>query len=96
MESDLGHGWSLGELADASFLASGYLVRLFKASVGMPPMAYLTHLRAETAAMLLTETDHPISQVGNLVGWPDQNHFARRFRAHFGMSATSFRETFTR
>ncbi|MGS2644502.1 AraC family transcriptional regulator [Streptosporangium sp. G12] len=96
MENDLGHGWSLGELADASFLTPGYLVRLFKASVGMPPMAYLTHLRAETAATLLMQTDHPVSRVGYLVGWPDQNHFARRFRAHFGMSATSFRESFTR
>ncbi|WP_184546358.1 AraC family transcriptional regulator [Streptosporangium becharense] len=96
MKSDLGHGWSLGELADASFLTPGYLIRLFKASVGMPPIAYLTHLRAETAAMLLTQTDHPISRVGHLVGWPDQNHFARRFRAHFGMSATSFRESCAR
>ncbi|GAA3019141.1 AraC family transcriptional regulator [Streptosporangium longisporum] len=96
MESDLGHGWSLGELAGASFLTPGYLVRLFKASVGMPPMAYLTHLRAEAAARLLVQTDQPVSRVGHLVGWPDQNHFARRFRAHFGMSATSFRESLTR
>ncbi|MBG0829752.1 AraC family transcriptional regulator [Planomonospora sp. ID67723] len=91
MESDLGHGWSLGELAEASFLTQGYLVRLFKASVGMPPMAYLMRLRAERAAMLLVQTDHPVSCIGHLVGWPDQNHFARRFRAHFGVSATSFR-----
>jgi AraC family L-rhamnose operon transcriptional activator RhaR len=28
------------------------------------------------------------------VGWPDPNYFARRFRSHFGLSATTFRERF--
>ena len=28
--------------------------------------------------------------------WPDQNYFARRFKAHFGLSATSYRARFAR
>ena len=35
-----------------------------------------------------------MTQIGRSVGWPDQNYFARRFKAHFGLSATSYRSSF--
>ena len=28
------------------------------------------------------------------VGWPDQSGFARRFKAHYGLSATTYRKRF--
>ena len=31
---------------------------------------------------------------GRAVGWPDQNYFARRFKAHYGLSATTYRRQF--
>jgi AraC family transcriptional regulator, L-rhamnose operon transcriptional activator RhaR len=94
LEDSLDHPWTLTELASRMHLASGYLVRLFKNCTGVPPMAYLARLRAEHAAALLLHTDQPISCIGRAVGWPDQNYFARRFKAHFGLSATSYRERF--
>ena len=94
MEARLAHRWTLAELAEPLHLAPGYLVRLFKATTGLPPMAYLARLRAEHAATLLLHSDEPVMSIGQAVGWPDQNYFARRFKAHYGLSATTYRESF--
>lgn len=96
MEADPAHHWTLTELADELHLAPGYLVRLFKSSTGLPPIAYLSRHRVELAANRLLHTDEPISRIGEAVGWPDQNYFARRFKSHYGLSATTYRARFTR
>jgi AraC family transcriptional regulator, L-rhamnose operon transcriptional activator RhaR len=95
MEARPGHPWSLTELAAGLHLAPGYLVRLFKNATGLPPMAYLSRHRVEVAATRLLGTADAISRIGESVGWPDQNYFARRFRAHYGMSASAYRSQFS-
>ena len=95
MEESPEHGWTLSELAESLHLAPGYLIRLFKSATGLPPMAFLARHRVEIAAAQLLHTDQAISRIGESVGWPDQNYFARRFRAHYGMSASTYRARFT-
>jgi AraC family transcriptional regulator, L-rhamnose operon transcriptional activator RhaR len=94
LEDRLAHRWTLTELAEDLHLAPGYLVRLFKDATGLPPMAYLGRLRAEHAATLLLHSNQPVTCIGQAVGWPDQNYFARRFKAHYGLSATTYRARF--
>jgi AraC family L-rhamnose operon transcriptional activator RhaR len=96
MEARPEYQWTLTELADRLHLAPGYLVRLFKSATGLPPMAFLARHRVETAAGRLLASDDPIGRIGESVGWPDQNYFARRFKAHYGMSASAYRAQFTR
>jgi AraC family L-rhamnose operon transcriptional activator RhaR len=94
LEADLAQDWTLTGLAAELHLAPGYLVRLFNAATGLPPMAYLAQLRAEHAAVLLLHSDEPVTSIGRTVGWPDQSMFARRFKAHYGLSATTYRKRF--
>jgi len=94
MEEDPARHWTLTELANELHLAPGYLVRLFKSVTGLPPMAYLTRHRVELAADRLLHTDLPVSRIGESVGWPDQNYFARRFKSHYGLPATLYRQRF--
>jgi AraC family L-rhamnose operon transcriptional activator RhaR len=94
LESDIARRWTLTALAEELHLAPGYLVRLFKSATGLPPMAYLAQVRAEHAAVLLLHSDEPITGIGRTVGWSDQNYFARRFKAHYGLSATTYRKRF--
>lgn len=94
LEGRLADPWTLGELARELHMVPGSLVRLFKSAVGLPPMAYLAQQRAETAAAMLIRDDEAISHIARVVGWPDPNYFARRFKAHFGLSATTYRARF--
>jgi AraC-like DNA-binding protein/mannose-6-phosphate isomerase-like protein (cupin superfamily) len=94
LEADVARTWTLTDLAAELHLAPGYLVRLFKATTGLPPMAYLGQLRAEHAAVLLLHSDEPVTGIARAVGWPDQSNFARRFKAHYGLSATTYRKRF--
>ncbi|GIF21938.1 AraC family L-rhamnose operon transcriptional activator RhaR [Actinoplanes tereljensis] len=96
MEERPAYQWTLTELAAGLHVAPGYLVRLFKGATGLPPMAYLSRHRVELAATRLLHTDQPISRIGESVGWPDQNYFARRFKSHYGLSASTYRARFTK
>ncbi|MEU8800620.1 AraC family transcriptional regulator [Spirillospora sp. NPDC048819] len=95
LEARPAHRWTLTELADQLHLTPGYLVRLFKSATGLPPMTYLAQHRVEKAASLLLHTDQSITQIGQAVGWADQNYFARRFKAHYGLPASTYRHRFT-
>lgn len=95
LEAQPARSWSLPDLAEQVHVDPSYLVRLFKASTGLSPMAYLARHRAECAAALLLRTDLPVARIGEKVGWPDPTYFARRFRAHFGLSATNYRAKLT-
>lgn len=91
MAADLARPWTVDALAAGVAVSPAHLSRLFRRAVGHGPMTHLTALRAEAAAARLLRTDDPVSLVGSAVGWGDPNYFARRFRAHFGVSPTAFR-----
>jgi AraC-like DNA-binding protein len=42
------------------------------------------------APSTLLHSDEPVTCIGQAVGWPDQNYFARRLKAHYGLSATTY------
>ena len=96
IEADPARNWTLADLAEGLHLAPGYLVRLFKSVTGLPPVAFLSRHRVELAAEMLLHSDRTVRAIAERVGWPDQNYFARRFRAHYGLTATEYRTRFTR
>lgn len=91
LNEDLARDWTLSDLAYALHIDRSYLVRLFRAHTGLPPIAYLHERRLERAAQALIQTPASITAIGQAVGWRDPNVFARRFRARFGMTASQYR-----
>lgn len=86
--------WTLPSLAARAAVEATYFSKLFRAAVGLSPMAYLTRRRLDVATTLLRRNELPIGEVGALAGWPDANYFSRSFRRHFGMTPTRYRQRF--
>ena len=84
LETHLDENTSLEDLAAMVHMSPYHLLRVFRKSVGMPPHAYRNHIRLTQAkAMLAAGT--PITDISQAVGYTDQSHFTRRFKAVVGV-----------
>jgi AraC-like DNA-binding protein len=79
----LGDPTTLEDLALHAGLDKFHLCRAFRAQIGMPPHAYLTHLRIARAKELL-ESGVRASEVAPRVGLYDQSQLNRHFRRIVG------------
>ena len=86
--------WETRSLCSRLRINPDYFTRLFKRATGLTPMDYVGRRRLEKAATLLLGSDSEISEIGATLGWDDSSHFARRFKAHFGVSAREYRNRF--
>jgi len=62
------------------------LERAFRAALGMTPMAFYRRIRLEYARWLLENGPAGITRIALDCGFSDGAHFAREFRAHYGVS----------
>ena len=83
LEAEAANPATLESLANASGVGSFHLIRLFQRHLGTTPHAYLTQLRIERAKRLL-KAGQPVARVALDVGFADQAHLTRRFKALTG------------
>lgn len=76
---------SLDELAGAAQISPFHLARLFRQQTGLPPHAYLTHLRINHAKKRLAQGES-IAEVAAAVGFSDQSHLTRWFKRIVGIT----------
>lgn len=84
LETNYAANVTLDELAAQTHLSPYHLLRLFKATYGLPPHAYLTQLRVQRAKRLLL-AGQPIAAVALAVGFTDQSHLTRHFKRIVGV-----------
>ena len=65
--------------------------RKFKLAAGESPHAYLVRRRLERACDLMVISAASLSEIALSVGFSDQSHLCRHFRATFGQSPASWR-----
>jgi AraC-like DNA-binding protein len=62
-----------------------YLLRAFRAEVGMPPYAYLESVRIRHTQRLI-KAGKPLSEVAAEVGFSSQSHMTRQFKKIIGVT----------
>ena len=85
------HRFLISELARHAKLSESHFTSLFRQVVGLPPYAYLTKCRLETAQRLLAETGDSIGQIARSLGFSSPQHLAGQFRKTYGVTASEWR-----
>ncbi|WP_067531372.1 AraC family transcriptional regulator [Nocardia crassostreae] len=83
--------WTVPELGDLAGVSRATLARRFTATVGEPPLSYLTRWRMLTAARLLRETDTSLAAVARKVGYQSEFAFAKAFKREYGSAPGQYR-----
>lgn len=83
----------LQQLAAEVGLSYDTFRRRFAAQVGQSPSAYRSGRRLQTAATLLRLTDLTHREIARVLGFADEFHLSRRFRARFGVSPRDYRRS---
>ena len=85
IEANFAQRISLSELAAQVMLSPYYLLRVFRAGVGLPPHAYLQDVRIRQAQRLI-EAGRSLADVAFTVGYSSQSHLTRRFKQIVGVT----------
>lgn len=73
-------------------LSPYYFSRLFQRYTGMPPHAYMIHLRIILAQNILSSSTQSIESICDLCGFNSSQHFIRCFKQHTGISPNQYRK----
>ena len=82
---------SLDGLAELFFIDKFYLTKIFKAQYDTTINSYLNQVRITKGKELLRFSQLPIEEIGEKVGIPEPNYFARVFKKIEGISPSMYR-----
>jgi AraC-like DNA-binding protein len=91
IDAHLGEHIELRELARHAGVSSCHFSRAFRQSMGESPHRHLVKRRIDVAMTALRDTDQALGDIGLAVGFSDQSHFTRVFRAVAGETPYAFR-----
>lgn len=91
MRNNLEKKLSVEDLANLVYLSVSYFSKLFRQSMGMPPIDYFIHLKMQHACHLLCTTDLKIKQIAISLGYDDPYYFSRLFKKNNNCSPEAFR-----
>ena len=89
------HTFTVAELAEVAGMSRTVFAARFVEALAQPPFEFLTRLRLERAAQLLTSTELPVKSIAAQVGYASRSSFTRAFLATYGAAPKTFRRAVT-
>jgi AraC family transcriptional regulator len=91
VEERLAENIRLADMAEAAGLSAFHFARQFRATTGETPAAYVIRRRVERARELLIQTRMTLPEIAFKVGFANQSHLNRCFKARFDETPGSLR-----
>ncbi|WP_207857961.1 AraC family transcriptional regulator [Lucifera butyrica] len=85
---------TLQSISDVMHINPYYLAHVFKDTIGYSPMQYIIRRRIGEAQSLLITTKYSITQIANIVGYDNPNHFNILFNKYVGMPPSKYRNSY--
>jgi len=89
LEAEYARTVTISELAREAGLSTFHLIRVFRASFGLPPYKYLEQVRIQQARRLIRH-GFPLTHVVHATGFSDQSHLTRYFKRIVGVTPGSY------
>ena len=85
---------TLETVCEAAGFSVSYFSTLFKKETGEGFAKYLTRIRMEKAKALLRETNLPVAEIFERVGYSDRKHFTATFHKTAGLNPAEYRKLY--
>ena len=80
------------ELAALCYMSKYHFIKVFKATMGVPPQSYIHLLLIDKARLLLQSTALPVGEIARVLGIEDPLYFSRLFKKLCGVSPVAYRK----
>jgi len=80
-------------LAEIINVSNDYFIKMFKDSIGKTPIDYINGLRVNKAMQYLVETDMPMSDISDSIGFCNANYFHKIFKQYTDTSPLAYRKS---
>ncbi|KAB8137817.1 helix-turn-helix transcriptional regulator [Gracilibacillus oryzae] len=84
--------WNLVEMAENLHVSKYYLSHFFKKEFGVTIQEYIFQRRLFEANKLLTDTEKPVHQIAEYVGFMSASSFIRKYKDRTGITPNQFRK----
>ena len=91
VEAHLTERIRVSDVAKATGLNASYLNTCFCRQTGESVTAFIRRRKTEKAKQLLRQREYSIAQVCGMLGYCDQSHFTRAFKAEAGCTPGEYR-----
>lgn len=86
------YGWTVEEMAKSVSLSVSRLHALYRMCYGIAPMQEVIRCRIEQAKSMLLDSNMPLNMIAERLGYSNQYHFIRQFKAQTGMPPGAYRK----
>lgn len=82
----------LQQIAATANISERECLRCFQKTIKMAPIQYLLKYRVSVSARLLADTDAPITEICNQIGFDSPSYFSKIFKRFLSLTPTAYRK----